>query len=418
MLATVRSLAALLCAAALLAAGGGLQTTLLALRGGIEGFPTWVLGLLLSSYSIGFMAGCLHLPRVIREVGHIRVFAALAAVTAAAALLYMLLIHPFAWIVLRAVNGFCLAGLSMVIESWLNDRAENASRARLLAVFRVVDLSAVTIGQLMLLIGNPAHHTLFAVISILVSAAVVPVALTRASAPARVMEIKLDLKRLYAVSPLAVATTFGVGLANAAYWALAPVFARGVGLTPHSIAWFMTAAIVAGALAQYPVGWLSDRTDRRGVLIGTTMLASLASLMLAYAGPSGTAWLYAAAAFYGCTAMPMYGLAVAHANDSARAGEFVRVSSGLLLSYAAGAVIGPLIAGVAMSNLGPEALFIYTGIVQAALVVFGLYRMTQRRSRPAAQRTGFAEVPGTSPQSLQLGSQSEAAPPAPLRNAG
>ena len=402
MLATVRSLAALLVAAALLSAGAGLQTTLLALRGQAEGFPVWVVGLLLSSYSVGFMAGCLHLPRVIREVGHIRVFAALAAITAAVALLYMLILHPGAWLVFRAVNGFCLAGLSMVIESWLNDRAENANRGRLLAVYRVVDLGAVTIGQMMLILADPAKHTLFAIISIFVSLALVPVSLTRTGAPAKVLEIKLDLKRLYSVSPLAVATTFGVGLANAAYWALAPVFARTVGLATSDVALFMTAAIVAGALAQYPVGWLSDRVDRRGVLIATTMLASLASLSLAYAGEAHSLLLFAAAALYGCTAMPMYGLAVAHANDSATRGEFVQISSGLLLSYSAGAVLGPLVGGLAMTRFGPQALFIYTGIVQGSLVLFGIYRMTQRRTRPVAERAEFASIAATPPDGALL----------------
>lgn len=416
MLATVRSLAALLAAAALLSAGAGLQTTLLALRGQAEGFPTWVIGLFLSSYSIGFMAGCLHLPRVIREVGHIRVFAALAAVTAAVALLYMLILHPGLWLVFRAINGFCLAGLSMVIESWLNDRAENASRGRLLAVYRVVDLGSVTFGQMMLILADPAKHTLFAVISIFISCALVPVSLTRTGAPAKVLEIKLDLKRLFSVSPLAVATTFGVGLANAAYWALAPVFARKVGLATSEIALFMTSAIVAGAVAQYPVGWLSDRVDRRGVLIATTMLASLASLGLAYAGELHSALLFAAAALFGCTAMPMYGLAVAHANDSAKRGEFVQVSSGLLLSYAAGAVLGPMIGGIAMTGFGPQALFIYTGLVQGSLVVFGIYRMTQRPTRPAVERAEFADVAAKAPETALLDPRPVGqVPEAPLR---
>ena len=402
MLSTVRSLAALLCAAALLLAGGGLQTTLLALRATIEGFPTWLVGMLFSAYSVGFMAGCIYVPRLLRAVGHIRVFAALAAITAAAAVVYMLVIGPVSWMFLRAINGFCFAGLSMVIESWLNERAENQSRGRLLGIYRMVDLGSTTVGQLLLAAGNPAHHELFSLISVLISLAVVPVALTRSAVPAPVVEIKLDLRRLYHVSPLAIVATFGVGLSNGAFWALAPVFVRAQGLSPQNVAWFMTAAVIAGACAQFPVGWLSDRIDRRTTLVGFVMLASLASLFLAYSHGDAGMRLFVGAALFGATAMPIYGLAIAHANDAAQRGEFVRVSSGLLLGYSSGAVIGPIIAGWLMMLLGAQALFVHTALVEAALVLFGLYRMTRRPARPAVGRPEFISLPPTSPQVYSL----------------
>ncbi|MFO1187650.1 MAG: hypothetical protein U1E87_09520 [Alphaproteobacteria bacterium] len=273
MLATVRSLAALLAAAALLSAGAGLQTTLLALRGQAEGFPTWVIGLFLSSYSIGFMAGCLHLPRVIREVGHIRVFAALAAITAAVALLHARApSRPV--LVFRAVNGFCLAGLSMVIESWLNDRAENASRGR--------SARGLPRGRSRRCDVRPDD--------------------VDARGPGKAHSLRRHLD-LHFVRPRAglfdAHRRAGEGLGDqarseAALFRLAArgrddlwcrlgerrllgarLLARTVGLPTSEVA-FMTSAIVAGTLAQYPVGWL-DRVDRRGVLIATMLAFAQAS---------------------------------------------------------------------------------------------------------------------------------------------
>jgi MFS family permease len=402
MLVTIRSLFALLLSGALLLAGGGLMTTLLALRAQLEGFPTWLVGSFFASYSVGFLVGCLYLTRTIRAVGHIRVFAALAATTGATALLYMIAINPVVWLLLRAVNGFCLAGLSMVIESWMNDRADNANRGRLLSIYRIVDMGSNTGGQLLLLTAEPHSYVLFAIVSVLISLAVVPVALTRATAPAPIAAVKLNLGNLFAVSPLSVMTCLGVGVANGAYWALGPVFAHAKGLDSNQIAYFMTAVIVGGAVVQYPIGYLSDRVDRRTVLIAITMIASLASLALAHTGTGPTLWLYSAAVLFGASAMPMYGLAIAHASDTADRDDFVRVSSGLLLSYSVGAIAGSIIGGAAMSVAGPSALFIHTAIVQALLVVFGVYRTSQRKAPPVAAQGEFVSVPRTTPEIFRL----------------
>jgi MFS family permease len=247
-------LTALLLAVAILFLGNGLQGVLLPVRATLEAFATTSIGLIASAYSAGFMVGCLWMPYIVRRVGHIRTFAVCAAIAASIVLLMALAVHPLVWIPLRVLSGVCFAGLFMVIESWLNERATSGNRGQVLAVYMVINLSAVTVGQMLLPLADPAGFSLFALTAMAIALALVPVGLTTSSAPQPLREVHLRLRRLYAMSPVGVVGGFFVGLANGAFGGLGVVFAEQVGLSITGIALFMSASLVGGALAQLPLG--------------------------------------------------------------------------------------------------------------------------------------------------------------------
>ncbi|GJL90350.1 MFS transporter [Hyphococcus sp.] len=404
----IRILAALLIAAFFLIAGNGLQGTLLAVRGNLEGFPLLMVGFLMSAYYVGFIGGCRIAPLMVKRVGHIRSFTALASVASAAALAYALAVNPVFWIVLRIVTGFCMAGLYMIIESWINENATNERRGRILSIYRITDLTAGTLGQALLAAADPTLFSLFAVVSILISLALVPVALTNSAQPRPIASAKLDLEKLFRISPLAAAGCLCVGAANGAFWAVGAVYVQQLGYDVRTIAVFMTTAVIGGALSQWPLGLASDRMDRRIIIIIVSSLcAASGAFLAATGGGSGEMLLYGAFAF-GFTAMPIFGLCVAHANDRAEAHEYVTLAAGLLLLYGVGAVIGPIIAPLAMNEFGPRALFIHTAVTYAVLAVFGLFRVFLRDAAPRADRESYVAVPRTSPAVFEIDPRVEA----------
>ncbi len=399
---TIRILSALLIAAFFLIAGNGLQGTLLAVRGDLEGFPLLMVGFLMSAYFLGFIAGCRTAPMMVKSAGHIRAFTALASIASAAALAYALAVHPAIWIFLRIVTGFCMAGLYMIIESWINENATNERRGRILSIYRVTDLTAGTLGQAMLAAADPTKFVLFAIVSILISLALVPVALTNSAQPRPIASAKLDLGKLFRISPLAAVGCLCVGAANGAFWAVGAVYVQRLGYDIRTVAVFMTTVVVAGALSQWPIGLASDRVDRRLIIILSAACCAASGIFLALTGGgSGEMLLYGAFAF-GFTAMPIFGLSVAHANDRAEPNEYVTLAASLLLLYGAGAVLGPILAPLAMNAVGPEALFIQVAVIYAALAVFGLFRVFVRDPAPARNREAYVSVPRTSPTIFEL----------------
>ena len=405
----IRILSALLLAAFFLIAGNGLQGTLLAVRGNLEGFPLLMVGFLMSAYFIGFTLGCRVAPRMVKRVGHIRSFTALASVASAAALAYALAVHPLVWIALRIITGFTIAGLYMIIESWINETATNERRGRILAVYRVTDLTAGTLGQALLAAADPSKFALFAIVSILISLALVPVAMTTTSQPRPIASTKLDLAKLFRISPLAAVGSLSVGLANGAFWAVGAVYVQKLAFDIHAVATFMTTVVIAGALSQWPLGLLSDRIDRRIVIIIAAALCSASGVFLAVAGASSVAMLLYGAFAFGFTAMSIFGLSVAHANDRAEPHEYVTLAAGLLMLYGAGAILGPVIAPLAMNAIGPQALFIHTAVVYGALTVFGLFRVVQRDAAPREDREAYVSVPRTSPTVFEMDPRAEPA---------
>ncbi len=404
---TIRTLAALLIAAFFLIVGNGLQGTLLSVRGNMEGFPLVLVGLLMSAYFVGFMAGCQFAPGMVKRVGHIRAFTALASIASAAALAYALAVEPVFWLALRVITGFALAGLYMIIESWINEAVDNEQRGRTLAVYRLVDLSAATIGQAMIALAAPTAFTLFAIVSILISLALVPVAMTTSAQPRPITSAKLELGKLFRISSLAAVGCLAVGGANGAFWAVGAVYVQELGYPVTTVAIFMTTVVIAGALVQMPLGLISDRLDRRIVVVATAALCSAAGAFLALVGGASSEMLLYGGFAFGFTAMPIFGLCVAHANDRAEPHEYVTLAAGLLWLYGAGAVAGPVIAPVVMNAFGPKALFIHTSAIYGALVVFGLFRILVRDAAPQKNREAYVSVPRTSPTVFEIDPRGE-----------
>ncbi|NNE42063.1 MAG: MFS transporter [Marinicaulis sp.] len=401
------SLAALLISAGILLAGGGLQGTLVSVRANIEGFSLPIIGLISSGYYAGFVAGCVMAPAMVARAGHIRAFAALSALAASAALAYALSIEVVVWVALRVVTGFAFAGLYMIIESWINERTNNENRGQVLSVYRIVDLSAMTIGQFLLTAADPSGFSLFSLVAILICLSIVPIAMTKSTTPEPLTQAKLNLRKLIAVSPFAVAGALTVGLSNGAFWAIAPVYVVQLGFGTAMIATFMSVAIIAGALAQWPIGMLSDRFDRRRVLIATAFAAAASGAVLGLLGGTSTDAMLISAAFFGAFSMSIFGLSAAHANDHAESHEFVIVSAGLLLVYGAGSIAGPILAPLAMSYSGPAGLFMYTCSIHILLFLFGLVRLAISESLPADQQEDYVVIPKTTPAVLEIDPRSD-----------
>ena len=389
MFKSISAIAALLFAAAILYAGNGLQSTLLSVRGDLEGFPTTVIGLLASAYYAGFILGCRFVPGMIKGVGHIRAFVALASIASSSALAQILFVEPVSWSALRFVTGFSFAGLTMVLESWINERATNENRGKVLSVYRIVDLGAVTIGNGLLAIAPPEGFQLFILVSIFISIALVPVALTRSTSPAPLETAKLDIVELYRVSPVGAVGAAATGLANAAFWGMAPVYVQELGYGSAAIAAFMSTAIIGAGLFQFPTGSLSDKVDRRLVIVGSSLLGAGASALLAsFAGLSENAML-GFSFLFGAFIIPVFGICAAHANDHAAVGKAVATSGGLLLLYGVGSVVGALVGALVMSAFEPAALFWYIAGVYLVLAVFSLLRIGVKRPRIVGKKSRY-----------------------------
>ncbi|MDH3476243.1 MAG: MFS transporter [Rhodospirillales bacterium] len=391
--AALAPVTALLLSVALLLMGNGLQGTLLPVRAQLEFFSTLDIGVLGSSYFLGFAAGCYLGPYVVRRAGHIRTFTAMVSLASAVALAHALVLDPFVWWFLRALTGFCFAVLYMVIESWLNEKSTNENRGFVFSIYTIINLTVVTVGQMMLTLGSPTAFPLFAVASILVSLAALPVALTNAPAPAPIATVQIRVRRLYQSSPVGFAGALAVGLANGSFWSLAPVFAQSnifiVGTT--GIALFMSTAVIAGAAGQWPLGRLSDKIDRRKVIVITCAGAALSGIGMSIFSDNWEQAVFVFSFLFGIFAFPLYSLCAAHMNDAVETGGFVEASSGLLLLYATGAVFGPLMASATMRFTGPEGLFLYTSAVHAVMAIFAVYRMRQRARPPEEAREPFAD---------------------------
>lgn len=389
--ATLAQITALLFSAAILLMGHGLQTTLLPIRAQFQSFSTYDIGILGSSYYLGFAAGCLLGPHVIRRVGHIRAFTAMVAIASTAPLAHSLFLEPSVWWPTRAITGFCLATLFMIIESWLNEKADNRNRGMVFSIYTIINLTVMTLGQMMINLYDLTSFALFTLASMMVSLAAVPLALTKANAPAPVHTVKIRLGHLYRLSPIAVVGAFFTGAQQSVFWSLGPVFADRIGLTTAAITIFMSATVIGGALGQWPIGRLSDKLDRRFVLIGLCMIAAIVGICIRFLTPGQGQGIYLFAIVYGATTFPLYAICTAHMNDHVAEGGFVEASSGLLLVFAAGAVIGPLIASPVMSALNAYGLFSLTACIQAVLAIFAITRLRMRAAVPEDERTLFVD---------------------------
>ena len=396
-MSSLRPLIPLLATAGILIGGNGLQGTFISLRALEEGFSTSMIGVVGTGYNIGFAIGCIYVTRLIRATGHIRTFSALAAIASAASILMLLFIDPTAWFSMRLVQGICFAGLFAVVESWLNAKVTNSTRARTLSIYRFVDLGAVTLAQYAIPAVGIGGFELFVIISMALTLSLVPISLTDRSSPEAPEDVRFDIRVLWKVSPLATVGCIVVGLTNSSFRSLGPIYADGIGMSVTAIATFMSVGIFAGVVLQYPLGHYSDKLDRRLIILVATFGAFASGLFLAFVAGTN-AWLNFAGIFaFGAFAMPLYSLCSAHANDHAAPGQHALVSAGTLFFWSIGAVIGPLFASFMLDLFGPQALFIYMVVVLFGFMAYTLSRMMVREGVPASERRmGFRNLLRTS----------------------
>ena len=403
-----RPILSLLRGTGFLLAATGLHSLLLPLRGQAEGFSTTSLGLLGTAWAGGFVTGCILAPRLVRRIGHVRAFGTFAASSAIIALLTGLMIDQYVWIVLRAFTGFVMAGAYMVIESWLNEKATNENRGTVFGLYMIVSYASLMAGQMIVAVGDVRDASLFMVAGVFFCLALIPTAVSLAATPKPLEDVTLDLKGLYATSPLALIGCFLTGVANGAWGTLGAVYGARIGIGNAGIALMASAVVLAGAVLQFPMGRLSDIIDRRYVLAAAAFGAATFALLVFVLQPRSAALVIATTAAYGALAYTLYSIAVAHANDHARPDEFVKVSSGLLLFYGFGTIVGPLLGAALMARMRPESLFLATALPHALLAGYALLRISRRAAVSQAAKEAFRTLPpeqAATPESRRLGTR-------------
>ena len=369
--------------------GAGLQGTLLGLRATLEGFPTPVTGIIMSCYYVGYLLGTSAAPRMIRQIGHIRVFAALAALASATILVQAAFVQSVIWAVMRFSTGVCLAGIYVVAESWLNDRASKTNRGRLLAVYMLVLYVGLGAAQFLLLLADPATSTPFMLVSVLISLSMVPIAVSAQQVPEPAIPKKVRYSELYRNSPLGVVAVSASGMISAIVFAMGPVYARLSGLSNRGIATFMAVSILSAVLTQYPVGRLSDRTDRRTIIAAVCTLATLvAGCIVIFNHMPRLVFLLLSGLFSGF-ALTLYSLSVSHVNDKLEPAQMVAASSALLRLNGGAAAVGPVLAGSLIATFGPVAYFATLGSLTGLLTVYDLWRKSRRKPVPQELKGPF-----------------------------
>ncbi|MEN8683431.1 MFS transporter [Marivita sp.] len=405
MISVIRTSWPLLLGMLLLMLGNGLQGSLLGVRGSTLGFSSVEMSLVMSAYFAGFLIASRVTPSMIRRVGHVRVFAALGSFVSAALLLFPTIQDPIAWILGRVVIGFCFCGVYVTAESWLNNSATNENRGQALSAYMIVQMLGIIIAQGLLVVPDPSGYLLFVIPSVLVSIAFAPILLSISPTPAFESTKRMTLAELYSVSPLGCVGMFLMGSVFAAQFGMAAVYATEAGLSIGQIPIFTAAFYVGALLFQYPVGWLSDRADRRMLIALSALIAGLASLMGMFFG--GSFYVLVAAAFLiGGLSNPLYSLLIAYTNDFLEHEDMAAASAGLLFVNGVGAIAGPVIIGYAMQVMGPPGYFILLAVVLLALTGYAVYRMTQRPA-PATEATSAYQgmMPTASPVTVEYASE-------------
>lgn len=399
---TIAAIASVLAAVFLCEFGGSLLGVLQPIRGLQEGFPSYGIGTLGTAYYLGFILGCLYIPRLIKRFGHIRVFSAFAAIAGSTALLNAFIIDIVAWFLLRIVFGFCMAGIFTVAESWLNELAISKTRGRILAGYMVAVWVAVLSGKLLFSMQDPSAILPFAIVSIVISLSLVPVALTTGVAPERKEAVRFRPRDVYEAAPIGIVTCFLIGMINGALWVLAPIYAQVQTQTTASVGIFMAVLVFGGALAQWPIGKFSDHVDRRWVILASSLMAAIFGIGLATLQPTDEFKLFAFAFGFGAAALPLYSLCIAHVNDKVSSAMFVEVSGQLLLTFGLGAIIGPLIASAFIDIFSFYALFVYTAIIHILIASYATWRLCRIAPIPKKEQVSFTAVPHTTPLVFEM----------------
>ena len=395
---------ALLLGMMLLMVGNGLQGTLLGVRGGIEGFSTFEMSIVMSAYFAGFLGGSRVAPEMIRRVGHVRVFAALASFISAILILYPAFAHPVAWALGRVVIGFCFSGVYVTAESRLNNSADNTNRGKALSVYMIVQMFGIVSAQVLLAMGDVSGYALFIVASVLVSISFAPILLSISPTPAFETAKPMRLKTLIQISPLGCFGMFLLGGVFSAQFGMSAVYGVAAGLTIAQISLFVSSIYVGALLMQYPIGWFSDRVDRRLVILIVASLGGVMSLV-AFSFDQYFSALLVAAFIIGGTSNPLYSLLIAYTNDYLEADDMASASGGLIFINGMGAIAGPLVTGKMMDTFGTQAFFMVIATLMLTLTGYAGYRMTQR-SRDGIEDGLYAPVmPSSSPVAVEVASE-------------
>lgn len=405
MASSIVPIASLLLSAFFMLLASGLSGYLIPLRAVQEGWSTFEISMIGTGYAIAFTAGCLIVPRLVLRVGHVRVFAVLAALMSISLLMHALVVDSLAWIAFRGLAGFSIAGGYMVIESWLNERVTNETRGTVFSIYMVVAMLALMAGQFMVPLGDPMTATLFMVCAIIYALALMPTGLSSAQSPQPLTQVSVDVRGLYHKSPAAVVGAMLAGVISGSWHNLAPVFAQTNGLSTATGATMLAIAMIGGALFQIPLGRLSDRMDRRYMMMVAGIIGTCMCLFTLLVGTSTLLLFLLSMFLLGSVLFPIYSLVVAHANDFAQADEFVSVSSGLLIVYGVGTMLGPPISGVLMDQFGSRALFAVIGASFAAYGGYAYYRTFRRPQAEEEERVDFQAIPvarAQTPQTYEL----------------
>ena len=377
---------------ALISLAHGLQGTLIGVRAVVEGFSFISTGFIVAGYYVGYLTGSIVIPIFLKRVGHIRVFAALASLASIAILLHSVFIEPYMWFFIRILTGISLAGIFVIMESWLNDKSTNETRGQILSIYMIITFSFLGMGQFLLNLSDPAKVDLFILVSILLSFALLPILLSVSEAPNITNPKKFSLKRLFVISPLGFVGAFFTGLAHSAILGYGAVFAAAKGFGIFEISIFMVIVTSFGALFQWPIGYISDKIDRRIILIAVTLIASALSLFIVASSYISLIIFFLLLAIYAGMSLPMYSLTIAHTNDFLQQDEIIGASSAFAILVGLGAICGPITASFFMNIIGPDGFFVYLFIVHGLLGLFGLYRMA-KRSKPADLESQYTPLP-------------------------
>ncbi|HED12891.1 MAG TPA: MFS transporter [Gammaproteobacteria bacterium] len=377
MLNDIRASWALFVGIAFIMLGNGLQSSLLGLRASMENFPTLIIGFVMAGYFFGILVGSILAPKLVQRVGHIRVFGALSSLASISILAHGLFINPIFWTLMRFVTGVCYAGVYVISESWLNDRASNQTRGKILSLYMLVVSLAMGGGQLLLNIADPAKIDLFILVSVVISVGLIPMLLTARPAPAFEMSSKMTLRELYRASPLAVVGNALTGVAQGTLFGLGAVYAKQSGFSVAEISIFMAFFTLGGVIFQWPIGLLSDHLDRRRVLLTVAALATILAVLIPLFPNHGLVFLVFVLLLGGMI-IPMYSLCIAYANDRLQPNEMVAASASLVMVSGFGLSTGPILISYFMSSAGLNSFFYGISLAFALLVLFGLYQMRKR----------------------------------------
>ena len=393
---------ALLLGMFLLMLGNGTQGTLLSVRGALEGFGPTTMSYVMTAYYVGFLLGSKLAPKLIRRVGHVRVFAALASLVSAAFIGYAMAPDPYVWAALRLVVGFGFSGVYVVAESWLNDAATNETRGQALSAYMIIQMLGLVLAQFLILMADPSGFVLFAVISILVSVSFAPILLSVSPAPAFSASPPMTLKRLFKTSPLGAVGAFILGGVLSVLFGMTAVFATEIGLAATEISLLVGVSYLGAVVMQYPIGWMSDRMDRRLLVVIVTGFAAVAiALALPFAGSFYT--LLALGFLIGSTGGPLYSLLIAHTNDYLEPEDMANASGALVFLNGIGAAGTPVLVGLAMTRYGAFSYYYALILLMGSIAAYGAYRMTRREAIPVEDTMSYTPVmPQTTPIAAEL----------------